>query len=100
MSRLRARKRFDCLGHNRLACSQLGRGEKLLENAWINPADYDQLVLDTATAESEVVAAKVAVRASRAWDRDRVTAGVDRVRAWARAEAVAVDAGPWAAVRA
>ena len=47
------------------ARSQLERGEKLRENAWINPADYDKLVLDTATAESEVVAARVAVENAR-----------------------------------
>jgi HlyD family secretion protein len=47
------------------ARSQLVRGEKLRENAWINPADYDKLVLDTATAESEVVAARVAVENAR-----------------------------------
>ena len=47
------------------ARSQLERGEKLLKNAWINPADYDKLVLDAATAESEVVAAKVAVENAR-----------------------------------
>ena len=47
------------------ARSQLARGEKLRENAWINPADYDKLVLDTATAESEVVAARVAVENAR-----------------------------------
>jgi HlyD family secretion protein len=47
------------------ARSQLSRGQKLLENAWINPADYDGLVLDAATAESEVVAAKVAVDNAR-----------------------------------
>ena len=47
------------------ARSQLGRGQQLLENAWINPADYDKLVLDAATAESEVVAAKVAVENAR-----------------------------------
>ena len=33
------------------ARSQLERGEKLRENAWINPADYDKLVLDAATAD-------------------------------------------------
>ena len=43
------------------ARGQLERGEKLLGNDWINQADYDQLVLNVATAESEVVAAKVAV---------------------------------------
>ena len=47
------------------ARSQLERGEKLRENAWINPADYDKLVLDAATAESEVVAARVAVENAR-----------------------------------
>jgi len=47
------------------ARSQLERGSKLLENAWINPADYDKLVLDAATAESEVVTAKVAVENAR-----------------------------------
>ena len=47
------------------ARGQLERGEKLLTNAWINQADYDQLVLNVATAESEVVAAKVAVENAR-----------------------------------
>lgn len=47
------------------ARGQLERGEKLLGNAWINQADYDQLVLNVATAESEVVAAKVAVENAR-----------------------------------
>jgi len=47
------------------ARSQLDRGRKLRENAWINPADYDQLVLDAAVAESEVVTAKVAVENAR-----------------------------------
>jgi HlyD family secretion protein len=47
------------------ARSQLARGEKLRANAWINPADYDKLVLDAATAESEVVAARVAVENAR-----------------------------------
>jgi len=47
------------------ARSQLERGSKLRENQWINPADYDKLVLDEATAESEVVAAKVAVENAR-----------------------------------
>jgi HlyD family secretion protein len=47
------------------ARSQLARGAKLRENAWINPADYDLLVLDAATAESEVVAARVAVENAR-----------------------------------
>jgi HlyD family secretion protein len=47
------------------ARSQLARGEKLLGNAWINPADYDKLVLDAATAESEVVAGRVAVDNAR-----------------------------------
>jgi HlyD family secretion protein len=47
------------------ARSQLDRGSKLLENAWINPAEYDKLVLDAATAESEVVTAKVAVENAR-----------------------------------
>lgn len=60
------------------ARSQLARGEKLLENAWINPADYDKLVLDAATAESEVVAAKVAVENARiALDDTEVRAPVD-----------------------
>jgi HlyD family secretion protein len=47
------------------ARGQLDRGEKLLTNAWINQADYDQLVLNVATAESEVVAARVAVENAR-----------------------------------
>ena len=47
------------------ARSQLARGEKLRENAWINPADYDKLVLDAATAESDVVTARVAVENAR-----------------------------------
>ena len=47
------------------AQSQLDRGKKLLGNAWINQADYDQLVLDAATAESEVVGATVAVENAR-----------------------------------
>jgi HlyD family secretion protein len=60
------------------ARSQLERGEKLRENAWINPADYDKLVLDTATAESEVVAARVAVENARiALEDTEVRAPVD-----------------------
>ena len=60
------------------AHSQLARGEKLLEHAWINPADYDKLVLDTATAESEVVAARVAVENARiALEDTEVRAPVD-----------------------
>lgn len=47
------------------ARSQLDRGEKLRANEWINPADYDKLVLDVATAESELVAARVAVENAR-----------------------------------
>jgi HlyD family secretion protein len=47
------------------AHSQLDRGKKLLGNAWINQADYDKLVLDAATAESEVVSARIAVDNSR-----------------------------------
>lgn len=47
------------------AQSQLDRGKKLLGNAWINQADYDKLVLDAATAESEVVTARVAVDNAR-----------------------------------
>lgn len=47
------------------ARSQLERGQKLLTNAWINPADYDKLVLDAATADAEVVTAKVAVENAR-----------------------------------
>ena len=47
------------------ARSQLDRGKKLRENNWINPADYDQLVLDTATADAEVVTGKVAVENAR-----------------------------------
>lgn len=60
------------------ARSQLARGEKLRENAWINPADYDRLVLDAATAESEVVAARVAVENARiALEDTEVRAPVD-----------------------
>jgi HlyD family secretion protein len=47
------------------AQSQLARGRKLLGNEWINQADYDKLVLDAATAESEVVAGRVAVDNAR-----------------------------------
>lgn len=47
------------------ARGQLERGKKLLTDAWINQADYDQLVLNVATAESEVVTAKVAVENAR-----------------------------------
>ena len=47
------------------ARSQLDRGKKLLGNAWINQADYDKLVLDAATAESEVVTARIAVDNAR-----------------------------------
>jgi HlyD family secretion protein len=47
------------------AQSQLERGKKLLGNSWINQADYDKLVLDAATAESEVVTARIAVDNSR-----------------------------------
>ena len=47
------------------AQSQLARGKKLLGNEWINEADYDKLVLDAATAESEVVAGRVAVDNAR-----------------------------------
>lgn len=47
------------------ARSQLERGGKLLGNAWINQAEYDQLVLDAATAEAEVVTANVAVENAR-----------------------------------
>jgi HlyD family secretion protein len=47
------------------ARSQLDRGEKLRANEWINPADYDKLVLDMATAQSELVAARVAVENAR-----------------------------------
>ena len=47
------------------ARSQLERGKKLLENSWINPADYDKLVLDAATAEADVVSTKVAVENAR-----------------------------------
>jgi HlyD family secretion protein len=43
------------------AQSQLERGRKLLGDAWINQADYDKLVLDAATAASEVVTARIAV---------------------------------------
>jgi HlyD family secretion protein len=47
------------------AQSQLDRGKKLLGNAWINQADYDKLVLDAATAQSEVVSARIAVDNAR-----------------------------------
>ena len=47
------------------ARAQLERGRKLRENAWINPADYDKLALDVATAESALVAARVAVENAR-----------------------------------
>ena len=47
------------------AQSQLARGQKLLVNAWINQADYDKLVLDAATAASEVVTARIAVDNAR-----------------------------------
>jgi HlyD family secretion protein len=47
------------------AQSQLDRGRKLLANAWINPADYDKLVLDVATAEADVVTQAVAVENAR-----------------------------------
>jgi len=47
------------------AQSQLARGRKLLGNEWINQADYDKLVLDAATAQSEVVAGRVAVDNAR-----------------------------------
>jgi HlyD family secretion protein len=47
------------------ARGQLERGEKLLTNAWINQAEYDQLELNVATAESEVVTAKVTVENAR-----------------------------------
>jgi HlyD family secretion protein len=47
------------------ARSQLERGNKLLGNAWINQADYDKLVLDAATAASEVVTARIAVDNAR-----------------------------------
>lgn len=60
------------------ARSQLERGEKLRENAWINPADYDKLVLDAATAEAELVAARVAVENARiALEDTEVRAPVD-----------------------
>jgi HlyD family secretion protein len=47
------------------AQSQLERGRKLLGNEWINQADYDKLVLDAATAQSEVVAGRVTVDNAR-----------------------------------
>jgi HlyD family secretion protein len=47
------------------AQSQLDRGRKLLANTWINPADYDKLVLDVATAEADVVTQAVAVENAR-----------------------------------
>ena len=47
------------------AQSQLARGQKLLVNAWINQADFDMLVLDAATAASEVVTARIAVDNAR-----------------------------------
>jgi len=47
------------------ARSQLERGRKLRENNWINPADFDQLVLSEATARAAVVTAKVAVENAR-----------------------------------
>ncbi|MCC7197889.1 MAG: efflux RND transporter periplasmic adaptor subunit [Gammaproteobacteria bacterium] len=47
------------------AKAQLDRGKKLLDQSWINKADYDQLVLDVANAESQVVAARVAVENAR-----------------------------------
>jgi HlyD family secretion protein len=47
------------------AQSQLARGNKLLGSAWINQADYDKLVLDAATAASEVVTARIAVDNAR-----------------------------------
>jgi len=47
------------------ARSQLERGRKLRENNWINPADFDQLVLNEATARAAVVTAKVAVENAR-----------------------------------
>jgi HlyD family secretion protein len=47
------------------ARSQLERGNKLLGNAWINQADYDKLVLDAATAASDVVTARIAVDNAR-----------------------------------
>lgn len=60
------------------ARSQLERGAKLRENAWINPADYDKLVLDAATAEAELVAARVAVENARiALEDTEVRAPVD-----------------------
>lgn len=60
------------------ARSQLERGAKLRENAWINPADYDKLVLDAATAEADLVAARVAVENARiALEDTEVRAPVD-----------------------
>jgi HlyD family secretion protein len=47
------------------AQSQLARGQKLLVNGWINQADYDKLVLDAATAASEVVTARISVDNAR-----------------------------------
>ena len=51
------------------ARGQLERGEKLLGNAWINQADYDQLVLNVATAESRCRVAEWCWRAC--WGRGR-----------------------------
>jgi HlyD family secretion protein len=47
------------------AKAQLDRASKLLEQNWINQSDYDQNVLDVATAESQVVAASVALENAR-----------------------------------
>jgi HlyD family secretion protein len=47
------------------ARSQLERGQKLLKDAWINQADYDNMVLAVATADAEVVTARVAVDNAR-----------------------------------
>ena len=47
------------------AQSQLDRGRKLLGDDWINQADYDKLVLDAATASSDVVTARIAVDNAR-----------------------------------
>lgn len=47
------------------ARSQLERGRKLISEKWINPADYDKLQLEVATAEAEVVTQRVALENAR-----------------------------------
>jgi HlyD family secretion protein len=47
------------------ARSQLERGRKLVSEKWINPADYDKLQLEVATAEAEVVTQRVALENAR-----------------------------------